>query len=249
MIRKLSVALAALAALCTLALCLSAQEKEKKEKPWTEWSKKDVEKMLDDSPWAQTQTVTDTSEMFYSPTATPDQRTGASRNSASRDAQGATNTATDVKYRIRFFSARPIRQALARQIMLNNSTNKEMEQRLKSFADLQSNESIIVTVTFESNDARFGNEAMQAFNSATTASLKNSTYLERADGKRLFLAEYVPPGKDGFGARFIFPRNLGETPFITAEAGDVRFASQVKKIELNMRFKTSRMSYGGGLEY
>ena len=203
-----------LAAICLLVLSLSAQDK--KEKPWTEWSKKDAEKILNDSPWGQTQSITDTSEMFYSPTATPSSSTGASRtgvsSDASRAASGATNQATNVKYRIRLFSSRPIRQALARMIMLNMSQpNKGVEERLKGFAELQSNESIIVAVTFESSDARFGNVAMQAFNSATTASLKNNTYLERSDGKRLFLEEYVPPGKDGLGARFIFRRMLGFT--------------------------------------
>ncbi|MFN2599476.1 MAG: hypothetical protein ABR563_20085 [Pyrinomonadaceae bacterium] len=245
MIRKV----ATVAAISTCLLCLTLSAQDKKQKPWTEWSKKDVEKMLNDSPWGQTQTVTDTSEMFFSPTARPT-ASGASRNSASRDAQGATNEATDVKYRIRLFSARPIRQALARQLMLSMSApNKDVEQRLKNFAELQSNESIIVTVTFESNDSRFGNAAMQSFNTATVASLKNSTYLERSDGKRVFLAEYVPPGKDGFGARFIFPRVVGERNFITGDAGEVRFASMLDKIELNMKFKVSKMNYNDALEY
>jgi hypothetical protein len=41
---------------------------QKKDTPWTEWSKKDAEKVLADSPWAKAQTDTDTSQMFYSPT-------------------------------------------------------------------------------------------------------------------------------------------------------------------------------------
>src|SRR6266436_7316922 len=35
---------------------------------WTGWSHKDAEKILNDSPWGQTQTDTNTSEMVYSPT-------------------------------------------------------------------------------------------------------------------------------------------------------------------------------------
>src|SRR5256885_9410045 len=37
-------------------------------------------------------------------------------------------------------------------------------------------------------------------------SLKNVTYLERKDGKRLFLTDYRPPGSDGLGAKFFFTR-------------------------------------------
>jgi hypothetical protein len=249
MIKKVATVLAAA---CLLALSLSAQDK--KEKPWTEWSKKDTEKMLNDSPWGQTQTVTDTSKMSYAPTGSP-AATGASARGVSSDASAvangtATNQATGVKYRIRLFSSRPIRQALARLVMLNMSQpNKDVEERLRSFAELQSNEHIIVAVTFESNDQRYGNVAMRTFNGATTATLKNTTYLERSDGKRVFLEEYVPPGKDGFGARFIFPRMLGELPFITSDAGEVKFTSVLDKIELNMRYKVSKMNYNDALEY
>jgi hypothetical protein len=92
--------------------------------------------------------------------------------------------------------------------------------------------------------------AMQTFSSASTGVLKQVTYLERKDGTRLYLSEYVPPGKDGFGARFIFPRVQGERPFLTEDAGEVRFYSQLNKTtELNMRFKLARMIYNDALEY
>ena len=46
---------------------------------------------------------------------------------------------------------------------------------------------------------------MQVFNSANTGVLKNNTYLENNDGKRLFLQEYIAPINDGMGAKFVFP--------------------------------------------
>lgn len=233
---KRLVAILALAG--TLSLGLSAQ---KKDKPWTEWSKKDAEKVLNDSAWGQTQTETDTSQMTYSPTA-------AGRASDT----GERNQATYVKYRIRFFSSRPIRQALMRSIMLDmkDSLDAQAAERMKNFAEAQSSESIILTVSYESKDGRASGAAGQAFHSATAATLKNTTYLERKDGKRVFLKEYVAPGKDGFGARFIFPRMAGEGPFITPESGEVRFASEVSKdLKLNMKFKVAEMLYDGKLEY
>jgi hypothetical protein len=244
MIRKVATATAIFACL----LCLSLNAQDKKQKPWTEWSKKDVEKMLNDSPWGQTQKATDTSEMFFSPTGTPTARPSATAGQRATD--GATNQATNVNYHIRFFSARPIRQALVRLMMLNMKAQPDAAtmERLKNFAELQSNESIIVTVTFDSPDQRYGNEVMQSFNSSVTASLKNTTYLERNDGKRVFLEEYVPPGKDGFGARFIFPRVLDGKPFISEDASEVRFVSGVAS-GLNMKFKVAKMNYNDALEY
>ena len=53
--KKIAIALAVVFALTLVA---GAQ---KKMKPWTEWSDKDIKKILDDSPWGQTQNETNTS--------------------------------------------------------------------------------------------------------------------------------------------------------------------------------------------
>jgi hypothetical protein len=52
-------------------LVSAATSAQKDNKAWMQWSKKDAEKMLTDSPWSQAQTETDTSEMFFSPTSDP----------------------------------------------------------------------------------------------------------------------------------------------------------------------------------
>ena len=235
-----------LAALITLCLSTASAQNEKK---WTEWSKKDAQKILDNSPWGQTQTESDTSQMFYSPTQDP-QRMGRTSNDGSRLAQGATNQTVNLTYHIRMFSARPIRQALARLLELQNNPPDDVKAKLANFAEVKSEDSIIVTVFSESNDQRAGNIAMQAFNSAITATLKNGTYLERSDGKRLFLQEYVPPGKDGFGARFIFLRNPDGQPFIDANSGDIHFVAQLSGVpKVDRRFKVADMKYRGELEY
>jgi hypothetical protein len=234
---------AALALACALTTALVAQNEMK---PWTDWSKKDAEKILNDSPWGQTQTQTDTSEMFYTPT-----EPGA-RN-ARRDAEGNTNQAINIKYRIRFLSARPIRQAFARvQLLDAQSPNKAMVEGLKNFADAPPNpDSIIVAVTYESKDGRVSGRAFQAFSTATAETIRNKTYLQRKDGQRLFLTEYQRPDQNPLRAAFFaFPRVVDGKPFITPETGEVRFvASLGQGVELNMRFDVSKMNYGGALEY
>ena len=233
---------AALACACLLCLTLSAQNK--KQKNWTEWSKDEAEKILNDSPWGQTPTYTDTSVLFFPPPAP-----GVA---GSRAGDAAKNQSINVKYRIRFFSARPIRQALVRSVLLSmkQSPDAATVERLKSFAEQPATDSIIVTVSFEASEGRLAGAAMLAFNSATTGVLKQDTYLERGDGEHLYLEEYVPPGRDGFGARFIFPRRVGGTPFLSPDGGEVRFHSQLNKTtELNMRFKLAKMIYNDALEY
>ena len=251
---------------------------QKPNKPWVEWTKKDAQKILDDSPWSQTQTETNTSEMFYNPT-----NMGDTRN---RETQGATNQATSVKFRIRLYSARPVRQAFVRLIELTQTETDQSKaekaaviEKRRAWASLSAGDFIIVTVAFEGTDQRYTARVMQAFNSAVTSVLKNSVYLERKDGKRTFLTDYVPPGKDPFGARFIFSRTIEGQPFITADSGSLRFHAEYEnkvppdatvpgrttstsrlsnssiqtnsafKLKLDMKFKIADMIYNGELEF
>lgn len=224
---------------------------QKKMKPWTEWSEKDVQKMLDDSAWGQTQTETNTSEMFYSPNSQnrgnrPLDSPGSS-DTNDRSAQGALNQATNVNYRIRLLTAKPIRQALARRAQ---TQNPQLAEQLKAFTEQQTDKYIVVAVDYDSSDRRFSGPAMQVFNSANTGSLKNNTYIETKDGKRVFLQEYIAPINDGMGAKFVFPRTVDEHLFINVESGYLRFYSEMaKNIKLNMRFKVSDLIYDGKLEY
>lgn len=222
---------------------------QKQSKSWQEWSKAEAEKVLNDSPWAHYQVDTDTSEMFFQPTT--DSRTSRAPNANSRLEQGATNQATSVKYGIRFFSARPVRQAFMRVIQLKGKDlEPDVISRMNSFAEVPSTDSIIIAMTIEGTDKRSLGKIMQVIDSAATGTLKNTTYLERNDGKRVFLEQYVPPGKDGFGARFIFRRLVDERPFLTKDFSDVRFVSEFgTSIKLNMRFKLSDMMLNGQLEY
>jgi hypothetical protein len=229
-------------------------EAQKKMKPWTEWSEKEVQKMLNESAWGQTQTETNTSEMFFTPTTSnrnpignrPLDNPGGS-DTNDRSGQGALNQATNVNYRIRLLTAKPIRQALARRAQMQNP---ELAERLKAFAEQQNDQYIVVIVDYDSTDRRFSGPAMQIFNSANTGVLKNNTYLETNDGKRLFLQEYIAPINDGMGAKFVFPRTLNNEPFVNEKGGFLRFYSEMaKNIKLNMRFKLADMMYDGKLEY
>jgi len=224
---------------------------QKQAKSWKDWSKRDAEKILSDSAWAHLQVDTDLSEMFFQPTTDGRTSGGRAPNANQRLEQGATNQATSLTYGIRFFSARPVRQAFIRMIQLQQKNlEPDVIARMNSFAELPSEDSIIIAVTIEGTDKRSLGKAMQIIESAATGTLKNTTYLERNDGKRVFLEQYTPPGKDGFGARFIFPRIVDERPFITKDLNDVRFVSEFgTSIKLNMRFKVADMMLDGKLEY
>lgn len=225
-----------------LMLCVTAVGSfaQKQLKPWSEWSKKDAEKILTDSPWAQMQVDMDLTE----PTRlqrprNPDLNTSTRLNEER------------VSYAIRFFSARPVRQAFIRLLQLEQ---KEMDgdtmARMSAFAEKPSEDSIVIAVTVEGPDTKPIDKVMQVVRVATTTMLQHTTYLERSDGKRIYLQQFTAPGRDGFGARFIFPRKVDEKPFLTPEISSVRFVSDLgSSIKFDMLFKTSDMMLDGKLEY
>jgi hypothetical protein len=227
---------------------------------WMELPTKAAEKTLNESPWSHTQVDTDVSELFYSPTrqgsASPGRSTsGSSSNQQSinnrRADQGAVNTAVSIKYRISFLSARPVREAFAKMVLSSQHQNDDkLVTRLQSFVDRDFSPYIVIAVSVEANDARFLGPIMQAINSATTGTLKNRAYLERQDGKRLFLINYLAPIQDGLGAKFVFPRTEKGEFFLTSKSDSVRFVAEFNdSFKLNMRFKVSDMMFDDKLEY
>src|SRR3989442_11842032 len=102
-----------------------------------------------------------------------------------------------------------------------------MSEQLQFFADGPSYTRIVIAVTFETTDQRFGGKLIQAFSSANMGVLKNTTYLELRNGKRIFLQQYVPPTENILGAAlFVFPRNAEGKPLLTADTPGVRFHSE-----------------------
>ena len=247
-------------AMVSAMLPAAAQRPQKRSTSWIELSKKDAEKILSDSPWSHTQIDTDVSEMFYSPTkqgtAAPARSTTSTTGNQqsvnnNRADRGAVNTAVDIKYRICFLSARPVRQAFAKMVLVTQGkSDDQLIKRLQSFIDRDFSPYIVIAVTVEASDARFSGPIMQTLNSTPAGTLKNTAYLERQDGKRLFLISYLPPIQDGLGAKFIFPRTENGEFFLTSKNDSVRFVAEFNdSFKLNMRFKVSDMMFDDKLEY
>ena len=219
--------------LLMLAHPLSAQWNKK---PYGEWSEKDAMKLLNDSPWCQTQALT---------VQLTGQETGQNRPMENYS----------INFRIRFLSAKPTRQAIARKLELDQKGKvpDQLAARLKAFAAADFPDYVVVTVSVESDKATaLFQSSKQAFYKATINQLKNDTYL-LTGGQRVFVKEYQPPGNDGLGARYIFPRIVDGKPLITPESGDVLFHSATNSgtgmVTLNMRYKVKDMMFDGKLEY
>jgi hypothetical protein len=238
---------------CFVVVLLASVVLGQKQKPWTEWSKKDVEKTLNDSAWGQTQsegsseTPSSVSSSAVTQVAAP---RAADRDISRSGESGEAKPSTLVKYHVRFLSAKPVRAAFARMVLLSkNQADEALTQQLQGFIDRDFNDYIVVSVGVQVGDQRMTAPVMQAFSTATTENLQKNVYLERKDGKKLYLMEYRAPVEDGMGAKFVFPRMMDGQPFLD-ENDSVRFVAQLnERVKLNTRYKLSDMLYDGKLEY
>src|SRR5215813_12444297 len=100
---------------CLFAGALASTANSQTSKPWTEWSKKDVEKTLSDSAWAQTQTEGGSSkapeQTSAITTTTAGRREDSNISAANRVESGETKPSSTVKFHVRFLSAKPVRAA------------------------------------------------------------------------------------------------------------------------------------------
>jgi hypothetical protein len=225
-----------------------------KQKPWTEWTKKDVDKTLNDSAWGQTQSEggsnnssSQTAESAVTQVAAP---RSSDRQLNRQGESGEAKPVNYVKYHVRFLSAKPVRAAFARQVLLSKTEPDEaLTTQLQGFIDRDFSDYIVISVGVEVGDERMAGPIMKAFSGANTEALKENVYLERKDGKKMFLMDYRPPVQDGMGAKFVFKRTLDGQPFLS-ENDSVRFVAQLnEKMKLNTRYKLSDMLYDGKLEY
>lgn len=228
-----------------LALAISVMAKDK---PWTQWTDKDARKILDDSGWAQTQTYMGSVE------------SSQSKIPISLGAKGGlVDAAPGVNYRIRFLSAKPIRQAFLRLVQLNPKATPEQNDQAHQFVDTKYDQVVVIAVSYDTEglavDGHFTSAVFQSLSGSITSTLKNNTYLDIKGGQRVFLQEYKPPSSDGVGARFIFPRIVNDKPILDPKSGEVRFYAEFPKLGgndqviLNVRFKVSDLMYDGLLEY
>ena len=246
----------AIMATAAVVLCSIIAFGQYDKKPYLEWSENEANKIMNDSPWSQTHTLTDTSKAF---------NTSRGRRTA---ASTASNVVT-VNFRIRFLSSHPVRQAISRLALLHdNKIPEQMLGRLKALAEAPFPDYVVVAVTTDSDrGSDMLTQANETLQRATTAVLINKTYLITNTGQRVYLKEYQAPRNDGFGARFIFPRIIDGKEMLTAGNGEVVFHTEMGGgsdlnsgvttsdtangygFTLHTRYKVKEMMFNGKLEY
>jgi hypothetical protein len=136
-----------------------------KDKPWTEWTKKDIDKTLNDSAWGQTQLETDDTPAAGESAVTQVAAQRSADRQLSRSGEsGQAKPVKYVKYSVRFLSAKPVRAAFARTVTLAKADADEvLTNQLQGFVDRDFSEYIVVSVGVEVGDPKMSVSIMKAF--------------------------------------------------------------------------------------
>ncbi len=148
-----------------LALCVFPALGQKS-KPWTELTEKEVAKILNDSPWGQTQTEGEESRPEQTSAITQVAAPGSANRQLSREGEAPDNRPSRViRYRARFLSAKPVRAAFARIVVLKKpDAGENLSTQLQGFVDRDFADFVVVAVTPEAADPRLVGPTMQLLN-------------------------------------------------------------------------------------
>ncbi len=231
--------------LAIIALLVIAQA-QWNQKPYNQWTEKEALRVLDDSPWGQTQVFADSTSTAGGPVP------GSDPDRAIDQGGSRVNYISQINFHIRFLSARPVRQAISRLMEIRSKEDSpEFALRLKDFVTEESPDYVVVAVLCDSpRPTSRLQRAMEMLDQLSTEKLKGRAYLSTSDGRRVFVEEYQPPGRDSVGARFFFPRVTGGKPLVTGESGEIRFYAYLSdEYKLDRSYKIKNMTYEGRPEY
>lgn len=185
-----------------LAACAVGQEFWER-KDFTQWSKDDCRRLLQDSPWAIRHDIVTT---IVSPAGY---------------AASDGNANEQINYTFQLRSALPVRQALVRSAQIANKYDKMTPEQKKAF-DAQGNEFlaldttdlVFVHVMYSSNVAATARTLAQFWQSQTLETLKDAVHLITPKGERIAPIRYqVAKGAD-LEFALVFPRAVNGEPLL-----------------------------------
>jgi hypothetical protein len=219
-------------------------------KPYTEWTEKEVEKLLKNSPWSKSIPV------GLAMTGSEPGGSGGGRGGggmprggggiesggdsggggrAGRSGSGGTPSMRAVEVLVTWYS-RPIREAMARSITLRNPEpqNEELDGFLK-YPDTPYFNILIIGWRGESQGNR--EEIIER--------MRKETYLEKKNKQRISLADLIWPARRGQPLVLLFPKETEGKPTLTLEDKEVTLRTTVGQSNIRVGFKLTDMAIKG----
>jgi hypothetical protein len=212
---------------------LAGQKSFWESKPYTEWSEKDVDKLLKDSPWARSILLNTGPE---GPSATGGKKGGSGDDSMS--SAGGSSVPRPTSRLSVTWVARPVREAMARRLIL---TDPEVaEDRINRLLNPNSQFfSLLVTGW---------TLGRQPDREAAIARFRKETMLVKKNREAILLADVVLPQKANDPLYLRFAREVDGKPALTPADQEVTLIILVGEDSYRIRFKLGDMVINGKLE-
>lgn len=207
-------------------------------KEYKNWSSKDCEKILTNSPWAKNQSI-------YKRGLESDGEGG----------QGYT------KFIVQLHSALPIRQASVRQQQLAVKYDKlppeekqKFDQQAASYLNADYSQKVYVKVYYETNVSAAIMDMERSWRTKTIANFQNSAFLMGSKGVRVSADGYSASPKESY-IIFTFPRVRDGQPLLSEEDKSLILQFEYTPIQgmgdgrAQFEFKVKDMIYNGVIGY
>jgi hypothetical protein len=217
-----------------------------KEKEWREWSKDETTKMLEDSPWAKKWTQGQVGEV---PFGQPSMGTGR-------------EVRPNLYYIVQFRSARPIREAVLRQVQLGSQfkkmsdlEKKRFEEQAEEYRSRSYDEVILIHVIYGSNVQIYERDMARFWQGFPTGTVPMSANLISSRGTKVGCVRLVSPPGSAYEFELVFPRLIGGEPWITSEDKRLRVeflhpnVGGMRSERVFVEFNLEKMAVDGKAEY
>lgn len=232
-------------------------------KPFQEWSKKEAEQVLEDSPWAAKQEV----RLRYASqvrrvaggSVPADARGGLADTTSTTAEMGGAEAPVDFQFTLRLRSALIVRQAVTRlkQLEPNTDTSEKgraaFDARLKGLLECPAcQQNYVLTLSAKSKERPGADPIYTTFKGGRLADLQRYIFIANSRGERRDLVHFVPPKAPGDEAVFYFPRfsDKGEallTPTDTVLIAN--FTNNDVNMNINFRIDVSRLIVNGQVDF
>lgn len=216
---------------------------------YLKWSRKECQKLLMDSPWAQSYTLTG----LHVP-APMNLGTNPRGENPPRISTGPGGVAGDREtylfIQLRFLTAKPVRAAMGRLQLMARPDEPQFEEQVKSWVEQPEGEQIVVEVTYYSRPGghRDLRRVENFFRSNTLEQLKTRCYLSHDESETsLSLSDYQAPGEGNPRALLFFPRfdEQGQ-PHFSGDEETILLRIETDFEDIEQQFHPDEMRYESG---
>jgi hypothetical protein len=233
---------------CLLAANAVHGQRSSATKPFSQWSKQDVEIILNNSPWAITQEVRIRYAGEARPVAGgPAPTAGTSnRSDANTISSAGAEAPVDFQFTLRLRSALPVRQAIVRLKQIEAKYDK-MEKKDQAAFDAKTKgvldcpacaQNYVLTLSSRSQQNPGADAVFSLYKGARLEDLQRYIYLINDRGERRPLIHFVPPKVPGEEATFFFPRlDDRDLPLLDQDSKELIFNLTNNEVNAVTNFK------------